>query len=125
VTAEGFLVTGKEGPLTIQGTDVAVSEDGSIVVDGNRIGGMKVVTFPFPDRLQKLGNSLFAPVGAENNPRILEDVKMVQGSIETSNVDSFKEMVRMIQANQAYTSMQRALTQADEMNKSAISMAEV
>lgn len=125
VTAEGFPVTGKEGALVIKGNEVQVSEDGTIVVDGQRIGGMKVVTFPFADRLQKLGNSLFAPVDEGNNPRILEDVKMVQGSLETSNVESFKEMSRMIQATHAYTSMQRALTSSDEMNRGAISLAEM
>jgi flagellar basal-body rod protein FlgG len=125
VTAEGFSVNGKEGAILIEGNELEVSGDGSVIVDGQRIGGMKIVTFPFPDRLQKLGNSLLAPVDAENNARILEDVSLVQGSLESSNVDSFKEMVRMIQANRSYASMQRALTSADDMNQRAITLAEV
>ncbi len=125
VTAEGFPVNGKEGPIVIEGNELEVSGDGSVIVDGQRIGGMRIVTFPFPDRLQKLGNSLMAPVDAENNARILEDVNLVQGSLESSNVDSFKEMTRMIQANRAYASMQRALRSADDMNEQAISLAEV
>ena len=125
VNSEGFLVTGKEGPIVIDGTDVEVSEDGSVIVDGARIGGLKVVAFPFPDRLQKLGNSLMAPVDAENNPRILEDVNLIQGSLESSNVETFKEMTRMIQANRAYTTMQKAIGSADEMNQRAITLAEV
>ncbi len=125
VTAEGFPVSGKEGPVVIEGNEIEVSGDGTIIVDGQRIGGLRIVTFPFPDRLQKLGNSLMAPVDAENNPRILEDVSLVQGSLETSNVDSFREMVRMIQVNRSYASMQRALRSADEMNQRAISLAEV
>ena len=125
VTAEGFLVTGKQGPIVIEGDDVEVSEDGSIIVDSARIGGLKVVAFPFPDRLQKLGNSLMAPVDAENNPRILEDVNLVQGSLETSNVETFKEMTRMIKANRAYATMQKAISAADDMNQRAITLAEV
>ena len=125
VSAEGFLVNGKEGALTIDGNKVEVSEDGSVIVDGERIGGVKVVAFPFPDRLQKLGNSQFSPVDPQNNPRILEDVKISQGFIETSNVDSFKEMIQLIQANRAYTTMQKALRSADEMNQGAISLSEV
>ncbi len=84
-----------------------------------------MVAFPFPDRLQKLGNSLMAPVDTENNPRILEDVDLVQGSLESSNVETFKEMTRMIQANRAYTMMQKAIGSADEMNQRAITLAEV
>ncbi|MCZ6532843.1 MAG: flagellar hook-basal body protein [SAR324 cluster bacterium] len=125
VTTDGYLVNGKHGAIIIEGGAVEVSEDGSIIVDGKNTGGLKIVTFPFPDRLQKLGNSLMAPVGEENNARILEDVDLVQGSLEKSNVDSFREMVRMIQANRSYTSMQKALGSADEMNQRAISLAEV
>ncbi len=125
VTAEGFTVNGKEGTIVIEGNDVQVSDDGSVIVDGTRIGGMKIVTFPFPERLQKLGNSLMAPVDVENNARILEDVDLVQGWLEKSNVESIREMVRMIQANRSYASMQRALTSADEMNQRAITLAEV
>ena len=125
VTPEGFIVNGKEGALVIEGGNVEVSDDGSIVVDGKNVGGLKIVTFPFPDRLQKLGNALMAPVGEENNARILEDVNLVQGMLEKSNVDSFKELVRMIQANRSYASMQRALGSADEMNQRAITLAEV
>jgi len=125
VTGEGFLVNGKDGKLAVEGNKLEVSEDGSVIVDGARIGGLKVVAFPFPDRLQKMGNSLFAPVDTGNNARILEDVKISQGFLESSNVDSFKEMVQMIQANRAYTTMQKAIGASDEMNQGAITLAEV
>ena len=39
--------------------------------------------------------------------------------------DSFREMVRMIQVNRSYASMQRALRAADDMNQRAITLAEV
>ena len=125
ITAEGFQVNGKEGPLTLTGTAVEVTEDGSVLVDGERVGGMKIVTFPFPERLQKLGNSMFAPADAANTPRILENVQMVQGAVESSNVEAVKEMVSMITANRAYSSMQRALQTADAMNESAVSLAQI
>ena len=125
VTSEGFLVSGKEGAIVVEGNDIEISEDGSVIVDGARTAGLKIVTFPFPERLQKLGNSLMAPVDEENNARILEDVNLIQGSLESSNVETFKEMVRMIQANRAYTQMQKALGAADDMNQRAITLAEV
>ena len=125
VTAEGLTVNGKEGPLTIEGEDVQVTEDGTILVDGEAIGGMKVVTFPFPERLQKLGNSLFAPIDEENAPRIVENVELVQGSVETSNVEVVTEMVRMIQAQRSYETIQRAIRAEDEINRQANTLAEV
>jgi len=125
VSAEGFTVNGKEGPLKLQGEKIRVAEDGTVMVDGKRAGGLRIVTFPYPERLQKLGNSLFAPVDAENAPRILEDVQMVQGTVESSNVEMVKEMARMIEANRAYTQLQRALVSADEMNKGAVTLARI
>jgi flagellar basal-body rod protein FlgF len=124
VTAEGYPVQGKEGPLVLQGDKVQIGEDGSIILDGKPAGGVRIVNFPFPDRLQKLGDGLFAPVDAANTPRTMEDVKIVQGFVESSNVNSVKEMTKMIEANRAYTQMQKALNVADEMNQKAISLAQ-
>jgi flagellar basal body rod protein FlgG len=44
--------------------------------------------------------------------------------VETSNVNTVRELTRMIEANRAYTTMQKALTTSDEMNKQAISLAQ-
>lgn len=125
VTPEGYVVNGKEGPLTLRGEKVELAEDGTIMVDGERRGGMKVVSFPFPERLQKMGGSLFSQADDQNPPRILEDVQLAQGMVETSNVDPVKEMVRMIMANRAYTTAQKALSASDEMNRQAITLAQV
>jgi len=123
VSQEGYTVNGKQGPLRLEGNDVRVSEDGSVYVDGERAGGIKVVRFPQPERLQKLGGAMFAPVDEANAPRIAEDVQMEQGAVESSNVNQIKEMVNMIEANRAYGQMQRALTAADQMNERALSLA--
>ncbi|MDH4224937.1 MAG: flagellar hook-basal body protein [Deltaproteobacteria bacterium] len=125
INAEGFIVSGKEGPLKLDGNDVEATEDGTLMVDGKTVGGLKIVTFPYPERLQKMGNSQFAPVDVENAPRIQENVKLKQGVLENSNVDSMKEVVRMIEVNHAYTSMQKAIASEDEINKKAITLAEV
>ncbi len=125
VTAQGNPVNGKEGPLVLQGDKIQVTEDGAIQVDGKPSGGVRIVTFPFPERLQKLGGGLFAPVDAANNPRTMEEVRVLQGYVESSNVNPVREMTKMIEANRAYTQMQKALTVADEMNQRAISLAQV
>jgi len=125
VSSDGYPVNGKEGPIKIEGSDIRLGEDGTVLVDGERAGGLKLVTFPFPSRLMKMGGAMFAPDDAENAPRILEDPQLAQGMVEMSNVDAVQEMVRMIQANRAYTTTQKALTSADEMNRSAIKLAQV
>lgn len=130
VTNEGFPVNGKPvdgkiSTITIKGNDLRVSDDGTVNVDGKQVGGMKIVTFPFPQRLQKFGGTMFAPNDPENLPKIVDDPSLTQGTLESSNVNAVKELVRMIQANRAYTSMQKAITAADSMNRSALTLAEV
>ena len=125
VNSDGFTVGGKEGPITVKGTDVRLGSDGSVLVDGQRAGGLKLVKFPFPNRLQKMGGAMFAPGDPENTPRIAEDVTLSQGMLEASNVDAVREMVKMIEANRAYTTMQKALTTTDEMNRQSITLAQV
>jgi flagellar basal-body rod protein FlgG len=125
VTANGYPVVGKEGPIVVRGTKFEVGNDGTVTVDDKPAGGLKIVTFPYPERLQKLGGAQFAPMDAENNARILEDVQLAQGFIESSNVNAVKEMTTMIEANRAYTSMQKAITAADEMNQKALTLAQV
>ncbi|HEX9842006.1 MAG TPA: flagellar basal-body rod protein FlgF [bacterium] len=124
VNADGYTVNGKEGPITIRGTEVRLGDDGSIIVDGERAGGLKMVKFPFPHRLEKLGASMFVPGDPENTPRIVEDVQLAQGMLESSNVNTVREMVKMIAANRAYTTMQKALTASDEMNRQAVTLAQ-
>jgi flagellar basal-body rod protein FlgF len=125
VTVDGYPVNGKEGPLVLKGNKVDVGEDGTIQVDGKPAGGLRVVTFPFPERLEKLGGNMFAPMDAANSARTLEDVKLEQGFVESSNVNPVREMTKMIEANRAYTQMQKAITIADEMNQRAITLAQV
>lgn len=124
VTADGYAVNGKEGPITVKGSNLQLGDDGSIIVDGERAGALKIMSFPFPTRLQKMGGALFAPADPENTARVVEDVKLAQGMLEGSNVDTVKEMVRMINANRAYTTMQKALTASDDMNRQAITLAQ-
>lgn len=125
VTPEGYVVNGQEGPLTLQGNEIHLNEDGSILVDGEPAGNLRIVNFPFPERLDKMGGSLFAPGDAENQPRIQENVSLAQGMLESSNVEAVEEMTRMIQANRTYTTMQKALNIADGMNEQAITLAKV
>lgn len=130
VTNEGYPVNGKpvdgkNATINLKGNEVRLGEDGAVMVDGKEAGGFKIVTFPFPHRLQKFGGTMFAPNDPENIPTIKEEPTLAQGTLEASNVNAVKELVRMIQANRAYTSMQKALTASDDMNRSALTLAGV
>jgi flagellar basal-body rod protein FlgF len=128
VTAEGFQVMGESGPITFQPKDrnIAISQDGTISVQaGNNAqtesqrGQLRLVSFDQPGRLQKDGAGVFqAPAGV--TPQADKLSRVMQGTIEKSNVRSVIEMTRMIEVTRSYTHVANILTQQAELRRTAI-----
>jgi len=128
VTAEGFQVMGESGPITFQPKDrnIAISQDGTISVQaGNNTqtesqrGQLRLVSFDQPGRLQKDGTGVFqAPAGV--TPQADKLSRVMQGTIEKSNVRSVIEMTRMIEVTRSYTHVANILTQQAELRRTAI-----
>lgn len=125
VTPTGDPVLGKKGPVTINGNDVSFGVDGVITVDGKTVDQLQVVSFAEESKLAKLGNSYFAPSYREQRPMVLEDYSVRQGVIESSNVDTVKEMVNMIGLNRSFESSQKAIRTIDELDDKSISMSRI
>lgn len=130
--AEGFLTTnaghkvlGKNGPIKISGNNFSVGQDGSVLVDGNEVDFFRIVNFPEPTRLTKLGNSLWVPSSIQQKPIEIERPVLMQGVLEGSNVESVQEMVKMITVNRSYEASQRILNSMDELSEKSISIARV
>ena len=96
---------GNAGPINFQNTDhdiiisttgVVSARDGSGTLSVQR-GTLQMVDFDSPQQLQKDGASTFqAPPNANQKP-IAPGTRVVQGSIEKSNVRPILEMTRMIE----------------------------
>ena len=78
-TREGHPVLGKGGEIKIDGRDVSVDEEGKVSVNGSEVGTLKVVSVSQPASLKKMGNTLFASGGSDENQA--EGVKIRQVSI--------------------------------------------
>jgi len=129
VTLGGDPVLGDGGPIQFQPTDsnVSINPDGTITVreagnaasDSQR-GRLRLVRFDQVQTLLKDSSSMFrappgtAPVPAETN------VRVVQGSIEASNVRPVVEMARMIELTRSYTAIANLLQQASDRRLNAI-----
>ena len=73
------------------------------------------------DNLQELkanGDGLYS---TKQTPTPVTDPRMVQGSIEGSNVNSIVEMTNMIDVQRAYISATKLVQTADDMRAKAIS----
>ncbi len=127
VTSEGYQVIGESGAITLQGQDrdIMVSREGGITVregtaasDAIR-GKLRVVTFAADQPLRKDGGSTFAAMpGAE--PQQVRTPRIVQGSIEKSNVRSVVEMTRMIEITRNYTQVASILQSQSDLSRNAV-----
>lgn len=119
VTLQGDLVVGEDGPITIRPGEISIGEDGSVHSGRDLMGKLKIVRFEDPRKsLQKEGASYFA-LATDDTPQPATETRVLQGSLESSNVNAIHEMVVMMQNNRELESLQRSLSQIMAARKAA------
>lgn len=111
VNKTGDLVIGEKGPITVplEGK-IAIGKNGSLETDGKSVDAIKLVRFNNPaSALAKDGDSMFIATGSEA-PQPDTNSKLVQGSVEGSNVNAVTELVAMISNNREFESLEKSLT---------------
>jgi flagellar basal-body rod protein FlgF len=120
VTSAGHPVIGLGGtPILFQpaDTDITITGSGQITTNAGARGALQLVSFPNEQELEKLGSNLYsAPEDADPDPA----VRVTQGVLETSNVESVREMSRLVEVQRAYEMQANMLRQSDEMRQEAI-----
>ncbi|MBW2409816.1 MAG: flagellar basal-body rod protein FlgF [Deltaproteobacteria bacterium] len=129
VTQEGWPVLGEGGEIPVEsqadfadmdGREMIVHGDGSVEVDGNIVGKLRIVEFSDPQQLMKAGNTNFI-VGPANPPEsVASDYRIAQGMIELSNVDAVRMMTELIETLRGFESYQKVISSIDEVNSLAI-----
>jgi flagellar basal-body rod protein FlgF len=123
VTNDGLPVLGQSGPITVDPNDpeITIARDGTVSnKDGTR-GQLKIVSFADPQQLVKEGSSLFvAPAGQAPQDTPAEQLRVMQGVAEGSNVQPVLEMSRMIEINRAYSSLAALIQHNDDLRKTAV-----
>jgi flagellar basal body rod protein FlgG len=145
-----FVVTGKSGPLytrngnfslspggefltpdgnKLQGAGggtikvdparpFAIGVDGTVSQDGVAAGQIAVVEFDATNALQKQGGSYYrATAGQAPKP---STSRVIQASLESSNVGAAESSVEMIGIMRQFESLQKALTLHTEMDKRTV-----
>ena len=129
-TKDGYPLMGENGIIRLEDDKFTVNEDGIITTKENEvIDRIKIVRFENERYLKKMGNSFWASNSVSGEAYIAEGMerpRMLQGYMETSNVNVVNEMVRMIEVNRAYEASQKTIQSEDSMmqtlwNKVALS----
>jgi flagellar basal-body rod protein FlgF len=119
VTTQGDAVLGDSGPIKITGAKMEVAGDGTVASDDGEVGKIRVVRFADSHRVAKEGATLF--VTAPNNVQEAADPRVLQGSLEQSNVNSIDGMISLIALNRQFEASQRAMTLMDSVTQKMIS----
>jgi flagellar basal-body rod protein FlgG len=125
VTASGLQVT---GGITIpaEAQSITVGKDGVITVKlpanatPQQVGNIELASFINPAGLEPLGGNMYAETVASGNP--INGApgsgglgQLMQGYVETSNVNVVQELVTMIQTQRAYEMNSKAIQTSDQM----------
>jgi flagellar basal-body rod protein FlgG len=128
----GLLVTANGDPvepaLNIPegALSVTIGSDGTVSVltagesAPSQVGEIQLVDFINPAGLDPMGNNLFLETAASGAPQTgtpgLDGLgTLVQGALESSNVNVVEELVNMIETQRAYEMNSKAIGTADEM----------
>lgn len=120
--AGNYPLVGEGGPITISpGSKIEITQTGEILVDGIRQDQVRVVNFEDPSALDPISGSLFKATAnareeIEGVPRIL------QGYVETSNVNMVDSMMELIYLSRIYGIDTKIIANRDTMLTRAIQM---
>lgn len=139
VTPQGFPLMGEKGLIQVSRGNFLVKENGEIYInasigndpknqsstDQNRfenavlIDRIKIRTVENPRHLDKEGDSFYTHTPESGEPvqfsRTHEEPDILQGYLESSNVQIVTEMVEMIEVNRAYEANQKAVQSHDQL----------
>lgn len=119
VTQNGALVSGVGGEIVLMSPTPTIDRSGKIFENGKQVAQIKLVRFDASQSLTNIGGGLAV---AEHNalPQLMLQPRMAQGQLESSNVDSTQEMVRLMETFRHFETSHRVLQAYDEMNDKAL-----
>ncbi|MET3130562.1 flagellar basal-body rod protein FlgG [Oxalobacteraceae bacterium GrIS 1.11] len=125
VTSSGFVI---QPAITVPANalSLTVGKDGTVSVTlpgstaTSQVGSLQLATFVNPAGLESKGENLYVETGASGSPQTNTPGTngagaLMQGYVETSNVNVAEEMVNMIQTQRAYEINSKAVTTSDQM----------
>jgi len=98
--------------------DVAIGADGTVSADGATVGRVRIVSFADPATVGKEGESRFMSVAPPQ--AALATTAVIQGALETSNVNPIAGLNELITTTRLFETFQRVIhTFADLDNRTA------
>lgn len=109
-TQENIRVLGSGGPIAVQGKKLDINASGEVFVDDISVGTLRVVDIAYKENMKKLSGGVFVT----DEPVTDISATVNQGYLESSNVESMREIVQMITSLREFESYQKIIQTFDE-----------
>lgn len=125
VTPEGYVV-GPGISIPQEATEITINKQGQVLaklpgqVESQNVGQLELASFFNEAGLEAMGNNLFTETPASgaaqvSTPGALGFGSVLQGFVETSNVNPVSEITALITAQRAYEMNSKVISASDEM----------
>jgi len=109
MTEVGLPVVDSTGqPITIPNHEFSIDEEGRIMVEEGEVGRINIFTTDHSDQMTKEGGCLFK-LPSDQQDREVENARVRQGYLETSNVNMLEEMALMMEALRVFEAHQKMM----------------
>lgn len=128
MTSDGFLVSGIDGPIDLNGdfSEISIDANGVVSVkyaeteDGTftEIGTLKINKIPNPAGMISEGLNFYMTTAASGEASQIDDGSagsVMQGFLEMSNVQVVEEMINLITMQRAYEINSKTIQTSDQM----------
>lgn len=125
--SNGYPLLGERGPIEAPpGSQIEIDQSGYVKVDRNIIDRIRVVNINDFSKLEAVGGAIFrspanVDVGAEEN----ESPRILQGYLESSNVNIITETMELIYLERTYGINSKLVQNRDAMLTKALEMGRV
>lgn len=113
ITKEGYAVLGQNGPIVLGQSSFEINENGDIIVEGQVENRLDIVNIDNKEYLRKQGNNIYTILDNIEPQEIPFTGTVLSGYLETSNVNTIKEMVNLITAQRSYEANQKIIQAQD------------
>ena len=115
VNWEGEKVLGMDGPIQLPEGDISVSLEGEVSIGGSIAGTLRVVDFKDLTLMKGAGQYFIT-----GQKPVASKADVHQGYIETSNVNTIREMTGMITTLREFEAMKKMIQAFDEVAGKAV-----
>ncbi|WP_333638023.1 flagellar hook-basal body protein [Tissierella praeacuta] len=116
---DGRRVLGRNGQIPLNGRDVDVLASGQVLVDGALVDTLDIVNINNKEFLRKRGDNLFYMAENVNAEEAQFNGEVLQGYLESSNMNPISGMVEMINLLREFEANQKVVRMQDEMLEKA------